>query len=129
MSKKSKKQDRSVPPKSEEQSEVRCSGLANAGVVTVADIAYDQVPKEGEAKPKRQRAWKEAKKEAKRRRTDAKETGKPPRKEAERQIKGKKESSGEKASIGMDQKETTVKGGSKAGSKRREGKKAKASEA
>lgn len=40
VSKKSKKQDRSVPPKSEEQSEVRCSGLANAGVVTLADIAY-----------------------------------------------------------------------------------------
>lgn len=102
-------------------------GLANAGTVTVVDIVCNQVPKEEQAKPERPRAWKEAKKEAKRRRTDAKETGKPPRKEAERQIKGKTESSGEPT--GTVQKEVAVKGVSKTDSKRREGKKAKASKA
>ena len=46
-----------------------------------------QATEAGVAKPKKQRAWKEAKKEAKRRRMEAKETGNLPRKEAERQAK------------------------------------------
>ncbi|KAI5454554.1 hypothetical protein NCC49_003449 [Naganishia albida] len=73
--KKRKKQESTMPSKTGEKSEASA---------------------EGQAKPKRERAWKVAKREAKKRRMDAKETGKPPRKEAERRIKAK-ESSGENA--------------------------------
>ncbi|KAJ9127939.1 hypothetical protein QFC24_000224 [Naganishia onofrii] len=48
-------------------------------------------PESTEVKPKRERAWKAAKKEAKRRRVEAKETGQPPRKQVEREKKSQKE--------------------------------------
>ncbi|KAJ9108939.1 hypothetical protein QFC21_000261 [Naganishia friedmannii] len=89
-------------------------------------------PESTAAKPKRQRAWKEAKKEAKRRRVEAKETGQPPRKQLEREEKSQKEAapSGIAPKTGDKQREalTRVEKGSKRVTKK-EGKKSRSSDA
>jgi hypothetical protein len=76
-------------------------------------------------KPKRQRAWKEAKKEAKRRRTEAKETGQLPRKEAERQTKSKSDSKPEETP--KVRKRDSGDEGAQSASKRKDGKAGKES--
>lgn len=78
-------------------------------------------------KPRRQRAWKEAKKEAKRRRMEAKETGKLPRKEAERQTKAASNGDAKPQETTKVRKRDDVDDGVQTASKRKDGKASKES--
>ncbi|KAJ9104810.1 hypothetical protein QFC19_003951 [Naganishia cerealis] len=87
-----------------------------------------QATEVSEVKPKRQRAWKEARKEAKRRRVEAKETGQPPRKQLEREEKLQERAKPNKSGDNPREISAVPKKGSKKVTKQ-EGRKSKVSEA